>query len=497
MRYRGVGSFASATLLSRILGLIRESTIAYILGASSLSDAFYVAFRIPNLFRDIFAENAVQAALIPAYFRARENRREAHFLGASLLFFGGVTLLVSLVGILFSNFIVTIFAYGFKSDPFKFSLTVRLTRITFPYLWLISLAAFVGGVLNIYRRFFIPALGPVFFNIGVIAMALVGYRITGSPRSALLFIASGVIVGGALHLLFQIPFLSKEHPVFRFSGFKIPEFKMFINLLSPVFLNTGFSRLTLFVNTFIASFLGGGAISYLNFAFRLMQLPVGLFGVGVSTVVNPDIAEKIAKNEDPSDVISEGIRLTLILTLPFLSIFIADSRGIVDLIYKRGNFGDVALLNTSLALIFYSLAIVPISVSKILLQFFYAKNIVKVPNRVFAISAISNILLSVLLGLTLGFSGLALATSLSSVVQLLLLIFYTEREIRLSSEGIFKILAVNFVLFAGFLLSSWRPRLDLILDSVAGPILYISLLFLFRVEEVRKIFHMISTLKST
>ncbi len=497
MRYRGVGSFASATLISRILGLIRESTIAYILGASNLSDAFYVAFRIPNIFRDIFAENAVQAALIPAYFRARENRREAQFLGSSLLFFGGVTLIVSLLGILFSNVIVTIFAYGFKSNPEKFNVTVRLTRITFPYLWLISLAAFVGGVLNIYRRFFVPALGPVFFNIGVIATALIGYGLTGSPLKSLFFIALGVLVGGALHLLFQIPFLIRERPAFKFRGFKIPEFNMFLKLLSPVFLNTGFSRLTLFVNTFIASFLGGGAISYLNFAFRLMQLPIGLFGVGVSTVVNPDIAEKVARREDPADVITEGIRLTLILTLPFLAIFIADARGVIDLIYKRGNFGETALMKTSLALIFYSLSIVPVSISKILLQFFYAKNTIVVPNRVFAISAISNILFSIFLGFSIGFSGLALATSISSFIQLILLFFYLKGELSLSTRGIPKIILINLVMFMFFSLKFGNPRIDLVADIAGGAIIYISLLFLFKIEEVQKILHMISTPKST
>ncbi len=500
MRYRGVGSFASATLVSRILGLIRESTIAYILGASNLSDAFYVAFRIPNLLRDIFAENAVQSALIPTYFKAKENGRGEEFLGATLLFTLGSTLLFTILGITFANLIVTLFAYGFRSDPFKFQLTVKLTKITFPYLWLISFAAFLGGVLNIYRKFFVPALAPSMFNLGVIVTAIVGYRVTGSPLKALFFVGAGVLVGGGLHALFEVPFVLKERVKIRFRGFKIPEFNSFLKLLTPVFLNTGFTRLTLFVNTFIASFLRGGSISYLNFAFRIMQLPIGLFGVGVSTVVNPDLSEKIAKNEDPSREIMEGVRLSLLLTLPFLAIFIADAKGIISIIYQRGHFGTVALENTSLALIFYSFAIVPNSISKIFLSFFFARNNASIPNRVFAIGTAVNIIFSVILALLIGFSGLALATSIGSLTQLGLLFMYANPLISKEREDYLvmaKIFVVNLALFFLFLPVIKGLRWDVIIDSAVFSVVYIPILMALRVPEARKILHIISTLKST
>jgi len=500
MRYRGVGSFASATLVSRILGLIRESTIAYILGASNLSDAFYVAFRIPNLFRDIFAENAVQSALIPTYFKAKENRRGPEFLGATLVFIAGSTLLLTILGIIFANLIVTIFAYGFRSDPFKFHLTVNLTRITFPYLWLISFAAFLGGMLNIYRRFFVPALAPTMFNIGVIVTAIIGYKVTGSPLKSLFFIGIGVLVGGLLHALFEVPFVLREQVKVSFRGFKVPEFNSFLKLLTPVFLNTGFTRLTLFVNTFIASFLKGGSISYLNFAFRIMQLPIGLFGVGVSTVVNPDLSEKVAKKEDPSREIMEGVRLSLLLTLPFLAIFIADARGIISIIYQRGHFGTVALKNTSLALIFYSFAIVPNSISKIFLSFFFARNNASIPNRVFAVGTAVNIFFSVILAVLMGFSGLALATSIGALTQLGLLYFYASPLINKTREDaivIIKILSVNVALFLLLLPVIKGIRWDTLIDFIVFPALYIPILMALRVPEARKILHIISTLKST
>lgn len=500
MRYRGVGSFASATFVSRIFGLLRESTIAYILGASNLSDAFYVAFRIPNLFRDIFAENAVQSALIPTYFRAREHKREKEFLGATFLFIAGSTLILTILGIIFANVVVTLFAYGFKSDPSKFRLTINLTKITFPYLWIISFAAFLGGVLNTYRKFFIPAFAPTFFNLGVIFTAILGYKITGDPLKSLYFIAAGVLAGGLLHSVFEIPFVLKSGVKIRFSGFRIPEFKSFLKLLSPVFLNTGFTRLTLFVNTLIASFLKGGSISYLNFAFRIMQLPIGLFGVGVSTVVNPDISEKVAKNDDPSEEIMDGIRLSLFLTLPFLAFFIADAKGIISLVYQRGHFGQIALMNTSLALIFYSFSIVPNSISKILLSFFFAKNNVSVPNRVFAAGTVINVAFSILLGFTIGFSGLALATSLGSVTQLSMLFFYIRKEMSYKKSDILdlgKILVVNLGLFFYLLLKIKGTRLDLLIDIIVFPVLYISILSLLKIPEVKRILHIISTLKST
>ncbi len=500
MRYRGVGSFASATLVSRIFGLIRESTIAYILGASNLSDAFYVAFRIPNLFRDIFAENAVQSALIPTYFRARENKREGEFLGATFLFIAGSTLILTILGIVFANVVVTLFAYGFKSDPNKFRLTINLTKITFPYLWLISFAAFLGGVLNVYRKFFVPAFAPTFFNLGVIFTGILGYKLTGDPLKSLYFIAAGVLVGGLLHSIFEIPFVVRKGIKLKFSGFKVPEFKSFLKLLSPVFLNTGFTRLTLFVNTLIASFLRGGSISYLNFAFRIMQLPIGLFGVGVSTVVNPDISEKVAKNEDPSEEIMDGIRLSLFLTLPFLALFIADAKGIISLVYQRGHFGEIALINTSLALIFYSFSIVPNSISKILLSFFFAKNNASVPNKVFAAGTAVNVAFSILLGFTIGFYGLALATSLGSITQLCLLFYYIRKEISTRKSDfvdITKIFAANLVLFFYLLLRIKGVRIDLLIDLIISPVLYISILSLLKVPEVRRILHIISTLKST
>jgi putative peptidoglycan lipid II flippase len=493
MRYRAVTSFASATLLSRILGLVRESVIAFLLGAGKFSDAFYVAFRIPNLLRDIFGENAIQTAFVPVYIETREKKKDLGvFLGTILfiMLIGG--LFVLLLGEVFASYLVSIFAYGFKASPEKFSLTVFLTRITFPFLLFVSLAALVAGVLNSFKKFFVPALSPIFFNLGVIFLGILGYFLLAkNPSSYSMILALGVLVGGIGQFLFQIPYLKKIKPDFKLEfNLSHPSLSKFGKLLVPVLLSTTLTRLTLFVNTLIASFLQDGAISFLNYSFRIMHLPIGLFAVGIATVALTDISEVISRGENPLEEMAKAFRLALFLTLPATLFLIIEAPKIISLIYERGSFGPIETINTASALIFYSLAITPVALSRIMLNYFFASGNIKYPIITFTVGAVCHIFFAIILSRLLNFPGLALASSIASVIQTIILIIGVSNFFKLRKrdwEVVIKIISLNitvaviWILLDHFLFSSWT----VIINLLVGVCFYIFMSHRLKLEERR------------
>ncbi|MCD6382324.1 MAG: murein biosynthesis integral membrane protein MurJ [Candidatus Hydrothermae bacterium] len=493
MRYRSVGSFAIATLFSRILGFVREAVIAYLLGAGKFSDAFYVAFRIPNLLRDLLAENAVQNSFIPSYVEAKEKgEKPENFLGTVLILLLAVSLFFLLIGLLFTPLLVSAFAYGFRGDPAKFSLTVHLTRITFPYLLLVSLGAFAGGILLSNRKFFIPAFSPVLFNLGIIAVSLGAFfLLKGDKTFYARALALGVIAGGSLQLIFQLLFI----PPLRINprlDLKHPQIRKFFKLLVPVVLSTAFSRLTLFVNTLIASFLRNGAISYLNYAFRVMHLPIGLFSVGVATVALPDIAERAAREESTGPVISKALKLTLYLTVPSTLFLILDAEKIIHILFERGSFDHMDTWLASQALVFYALSVMPTGVSKVLLGHYFSHGQTRAPNIILALSAAVNISVALLLSPFLGFPALALATALSSTFQGLVLFFLLKDLVRWEKGGLSflaKLAVANTAMACLILLKTpWNWNLDLLFDLFAGGLLYVGLSAILGFEEVNFIF---------
>ncbi len=492
MRYRSVGSFAFATLISRILGFIREGVIAYLLGAGKFSDAFYVALRIPNLLRDLLAENAVQNSFIPSYVEARErNNRPSTFLGTVLMLLVIVSVGLLILGLLLTPLIVSLFAYGFRQDPSKFRLTVQLTRITFPYLFLVSIAAFAGGILFSHKKFFIPAFGPVLFNLGIIAVSVSVYFLVRGDKTVYAFaLAAGVVTGGLLQLIFQAAFIPKLGISIKPSlDLKHAQIRKFFRLLIPVALSTAFSRFTLFVNTLIASFLRSGAISYLNYAFRVMHLPIGLFGVGIATVALPDIAERAARGEETHTVISRALKLTLYLLVPSTIFLILDSEKIIHLLFERGSFKHLDTWLTSQALVFYALSILPTGISKILLGHFFSFGRIKTPNIVLAISALVNIVIAIGLSPILDFPALALATAVSSSIQAFILLVLLRDQVKWTGKDrnfVRQILILN-ILFALVLLinDSWISNwnLNVLIDLLVGGAIYIGTSILFNMEE--------------
>ena len=455
MRYRSVFAFSLATFLSRIFGFVREGVIAYLLGASGIADAFYTALRIPALLRDLLAENAIQNAFIPSYIEAEvTDNRPNEFLGTVTILWLSVAFAFSLLGIIFAPTIVSLIAYGFRSNPSKFLLAVKLVRITSFYLFLVSASAIASGLLNVARSFFLPAVSPVLFNIGIIASGLVSMKFFNLPKIHATAMAVGVILGGVLQTAFLTAVLVKKRR-FRIKvalDLRHPQLKKLKKLFVPVALSTGFSRITLFVNTLIASFLRDGAIAYLNYAFRVMHLPLGLFGVAVSTVALPDIAESVARKENPSKVVANGLALSLFLTLGTSVFIILEADSILSFLFERGSFGRYDTMMAASALVFYSMSIVPASLSKVMLSVYFSRGQTKVPNLGFAISAFANIFTAIVLAPKLDFPSLAIATAVGSWVQLGFL-WYHLKDIDLAAayKVIFKIV---FVALASALLIS-------------------------------------------
>ncbi len=495
MRYRSVFAFSFATLLSRIFGFVREGVVAYLLGASGVADAFYAALRVPALLRDLLAENAIQNAFIPSFIEAREkNNRPDVFLGTALLLWLSVAFVFSLIGVVAAPIIVKIMAYGFTGHPEKYRLAVQLVRVTSFYLFLVTSAAFASGLLNSVKSFFIPAVSPVLFNLGIITAGLISTKLTHSPPKYALAMSIGVIIGGLLQVVFLWPFVRKHDFKFSFRiDFHHEQLKKLSKLLVPVALSTGFSRLTLFVNTFVASFLGNGAIALLNYAFRIMNLPLGLFGVAISTVALPELAERAAREEDPSDVIARSFELVLMLALPSTLILILDADSIIAFLFERGSFTRANTYMSAVPLVLYALSVVPASMSKVLLGLYFSYGMVKRPNVAFAASALTNVLIAATISFKIGYPGLALATGLSAWVQFFILRAGSSRLFGFKKEhlaALARLLLVNLVASLAALYSIAHPHLGLKLrwlqDIAAFGVAY-AVMFVLVVPEWKSI----------
>jgi putative peptidoglycan lipid II flippase len=347
---------SSATALSRVLGLVREQVMAYFFGAGMATDCFVAAFRIPNLLRDLFAEGALSSAFIPVFKEklVNEGKDEAFRLAgltiSALLLIVGI---VVAVGILFSPQLVFISAKGFLTNPAKFELTITLTRIMFIYLLMVSISAVFMGILNSVGKFGIPALSPALFNIGMILSPVILYNYFDIPIYTM---ALGVLVGGIGQMVFQIPSLLNIGFRFKFSLKLADEgIRRIVRLIAPMILGLSASRINILVNTLLASLLIEGAMSYLNFAYRLMHFPLGVFAVAVGTVALPKLSGEVARNQIDQlvKIFNESLSLTMFLVIPSAVYLASFSDDLVRLIYERGAFGSEATIQTSTALLFY------------------------------------------------------------------------------------------------------------------------------------------------
>ncbi len=433
---RAAGVVSAATLLSRLLGLAREQIFAAFFGAGFAVDAFQVAFRIPNLLRDLFAEGAMSAAFVPTLTRVQEkNGREAAMRLANLVinFLIVVVSMICLLGIVFAHEIVPLMAPGFGRIPGKLELTTQMTQIMTPFLLLVAVAAAVMGILNTRRVFFIPAIAPTMLNLALIAA---GFLIAPfCPRFGLqpiVGMAFGVILGGLGQLFIQAPALVQQGYRWRPEiSFRDPGVVRIVTLMAPAAIGLAATQVNIFVNTLLASLLPQGSVSWLNYAYRLMQLPIGLFGVAIATVTLAEVARHAARKDmlEVKRTLSFSLRFGLFLTLPATFLLIALAHPIVVLLYQHGRFGAGDSWQTAQALWAYAAGLSAFSAVRVMVPVYYALGMTRIPVTISFVTIAVNVVLNLVLMGPLQHRGLALATSIASVLNFVLLFEVLRRKI--------------------------------------------------------------------
>ena len=432
---RSAGLAGAATLTSRILGLARDQVLAALFGAGNDMDAFLVAFRIPNLARDLFAEGAMSAAFVPTFSRhlSLGGKLDAWRLGNSTL--NAVLLLTATVaglGFIFADPLVRAYAGDYAVVPGKLELTIQLTRVMLPFLTLVAVAAVLMGMLNALNYYFLPALAPAMFNVATIgcALALVpGMVSAGLPPIAA--VAIGALAGGVGQVALQCPPLWREGFRYRpLLDWRDHGLQRVLLLMGPGTIGLAATQVNLFVNTLLATSEGTGAVSWLTYAFRVMYLPIGLFGVSIATAVLPAAARHAAIGDAAGvrDTASRGLALMLTVNIPATFGLIALATPIVRLLFERGQFLPADTASTAAALQCYAVGLVGYSATRIASPIFYALGQSRVPVAVSAASMAINVLAAVLLARAAGFRGLALATSLAALANgSLLLVLLRKR----------------------------------------------------------------------
>jgi putative peptidoglycan lipid II flippase len=423
-------------MTSRILGVVREQVLAALFGAGNAMDAYNVAFRIPNLVRDLFAEGAMSSAFVPTFTRhlTTEGKESAWRLG-NYVVNGLIVITTGLVilGIVFADPLVSLFASAYRSVPGKFELTVFLTRLMLPFLTFVALAAAFMGMLNSLHRFFIPALSPAMFNVAMIACALVLVPFMPSlGLPAIAAVAIGSLVGGGAQLALQWPALRREgfrhRPILDWHDRSL---RRVLVLMGPGTLGLAATQINVFVNTVLATGEGTGAVSWLNYAFRLMYLPIGLFGVSIATATLPAVSRHAARRDEGAAAhsVADGLSLMLMLNVPATVGLVVLATPIVRVIFERSAFTPADTAATAAALQFYAIGLVGYSIVRIASPVFYALGQSRTPVIVSVTTVVLNVLLNVSLVRVMGYRGLALGTSIAALVNAALLLFFLRRRL--------------------------------------------------------------------
>jgi putative peptidoglycan lipid II flippase len=426
-------------MMSRVLGVVREQVLAALFGAGNAMDAYNVAYRIPNLVRDLFAEGAMSSAFVPTFTRyltaaGKESAwRLANYVINALLV---ITLLIVVLGVVFAEPLVELFAGAYRSVPGKLELTVFLTRLMLPFLTLVALAAACMGMLNSLHRFFIPALSPATYNVATIGCALLLVPLMpGLGVEPIAAIAFGTLLGGAAQLALQWPLLQREgfryRPVLAWDDEGL---RRVLVLMGPGTIGLAATQVNVFVNTVLATGEGTGAVSWLNYAFRLMYLPIGLFGISIATATLPAVSRHAAVEDEPRvrATVADGLTLMLMLNVPATVGLVVLATPIVRVIFERAAFTPADTIATAAALQFYAIGLVGYSVVRITSPVFYALGQNLTPVLVSVATVVINAVLNVGLVRVMGYSGLALGTSIAALLNATILMVLLSRRL----EGI-------------------------------------------------------------
>jgi len=418
---KSTASVGSMTFLSRLLGLARDIVIARFFSASDEADAFFVAFKIPNFLRRLFAEGAFSLAFVPVLTEYRNNYTAAQtrdLIDRVAGTLGSILLLLSLFGVAASPLLVSVIAYGFIDQPAKFDLTADMLRITFPYILLISMTAMAGGILNTWKRFAVPAFTPVLLNLSLIGCAMYLSPRLDLPITAL---AWGVLIAGVAQLLFQLPFLYRAGLLPRPKwGWRHAGVQKIIKLMIPALFGSSVAQINLLFDTFIASFLVTGSVSWLYYSDRLLEFPLGVFGIALATVVLPNLSEAHYKAGAThfNDTLRWAIQLSLLIAVPATFGLFLLAQPILATLFQYGAFSDNDSVMAAYSLMAYSLGLPAFVLIKILANGFYARQDTRTPVRIGIQAMIFNMVLNVVFvvwmlqsGFIAPHVGLALATT--------------------------------------------------------------------------------------
>jgi len=503
---KALATVGSMTFLSRILGFVRDTLVARVFGAGLETDAFFTAFKIPNLLRRLFAEGAFSQAFVPvlAEYKNRKGHEATQLLVnhvATLLLLAllGITLL----GVIAAPVVVYLSAPGFYADPDKFALTVNMLRIIFPYILFISLVALSGGILNTYSKFSVPAFTPVLLNLAFIFGTLVMAKHFHPPIMAL---AWAVLLGGALQLAFQLPHLSRIGllPKFNLNLHDQGVWRI-LKLMGPAVFGVSISQLSLLINTIFASFLITGSVSWLYYADRLMEFPTGMLGVALGTILLPSLSKyhADASHDEYSRLLDWGLRLTLMLALPAAVALAVLAVPLISGLFYYGHFSVNDVWMTRQAVIAYSCGLLGLILVKVLAPGFYARQNIKTPVKIAVFTLVMTQLMNLLFvfGLQLHHAGLALSIGLAACLNAGLLLWFLRKDgiyqpqpgwyvfmFKVTQAVMFMALALRFAMVSDdyWLHIAARTRLIYLLGLVAlGAAAYFSALWLlgFRARD--------------
>jgi putative peptidoglycan lipid II flippase len=428
---KSTGIVGSMTFLSRILGFVRDMLVAQFFGAGAQYDAFLIAFKLPNFFRSLLAEGAFSQSFVPllAEYRDKRTHEEAQrYMNAVAGSLTVVLLGIVALGIIFAPGLVALFAPGFEFGGDRFRLATEMTRITFPYLLFISLTAFAGGILNTYGKFAVPAVTPTLLNISMIACIFLLASRLADPITAL---AWGVFAGGILQLLFSIPFVIRLGFHFRMRvDFKDPGVKRLLTLMVPLVYGASILQVNLVISTIFASFLVVGSVSWLYYAERLMQFPLGIFGVALATVVLPYLSKEKARadNKIYGQILDWSLKTALIIALPASLALWLLATPMLTALFQYREFTAFDVTQASKALVMYSIGLVAFILVKIFAAACYARQDMKGPVKIATVSLFANIGFNLLLIKPMAHAGLALSTSLAALLTAALLFWRLKKH---------------------------------------------------------------------
>jgi len=417
------------------MGLAREMVQAHLFGAGLVMDAFNVAFRIPNLLRDLLAETALSAAFVPVLTAEKSKGKEAQNRLASNIFnvLFVVAGAISLVGLIAAPYLVKVIAFGFDKEPGKIELTAQLTALLFPFLLFVSLAAWAMSYLNTERSFFVPSVAPALLDLcWIIVPVLMFSWYVARGKEPIFGLAIGVLVGGLMQFLVQTPLLRRKG--FRWSpilSFRDPEFRRVMALFVPVAIGLAGTRINVLVNTILVTPLAQGSVSWLGYAFRIMHLPLGLFGVGIGTVALPSLS-KLANENDTAAIrgtLTDSLKMVLFLTIPTSALIACLAVPVTRAIYERGRFSAADTAAVAGALILYTLGIPFMSALRNVAAVFYAYKDAKTPMVASFCSIGLNLVLNVTLMWVLGYLAFPLSTTLAAILNVGILYALLPRKV--------------------------------------------------------------------